>query len=275
MPHFTTSDGLSIYYEDTGTGLPILCLAGLTRNARDFDFVAPHLQGVRLIRMDYRGRGKSDWTADFSTYNVIREGQDALELLDHLGLEQAAILGTSRGGLIAMILAATHKARLLGVALNDIGPELNNEGLEFIMGYLGKNPPHKTLADLAAANMKAFGPNFSDVPLARWQTVVENTYTQTDDGVIINYDPKLRDAILETGANGAPDLWPLFEAIAPLPAAVIHGENSDLLSAATVDEMARRNPDLIVAHVPNRAHIPFLDEPQSLGALNQWIEAMQ
>ena len=283
MSTFTTSDGLTLYYEDTGSGLPILCLAGLTRNCRDFDFVAPHLPGIRLIRLDYRGRGQSDWAKDFHTYNVVREGQDALELLDHLGLPSAAILGTSRGGLIAMILAATARHRLRGVALVDIGPELDLSGLEFIMGYLGKNPNSKTLAELAQARMAIMKPNFPDVPLERWLAEVTNTYTQTDSGVIINYDPKLRDAILATGAKGAededgaastPDLWPMFEAITGLPAAIIHGANSDLLSHATVDEMARRNPALIVAHVPNRAHIPFLDEPEALTALHQWIKEM-
>mgnify|MGYP000014669069 CR=1 FL=1 len=179
MPEFTTSDGLSLHYEDTGSGLPVLCLAGLTRNARDFDFVAPHLGTIRMITMDYRGRGQSDWASDYSTYNVIREGTDALELLDHLDVEKAAILVTSRGGLIAMILAATHKTRLLGVALNDIGPELNIEGLEFIMGYLGKSPPHKTLDDLALARMKTMATSFPGVPLDVWRQEVENTYKKT------------------------------------------------------------------------------------------------
>ena len=131
MPDFQTSDGISLYYRDEGEGLPLLCLAGLTRDGRDFDFVAPHLEGVRLIRLDYRGRGKSGW-APHETYQIPVEGRDALELLDHLGLEKAAILGTSRGGLIAMVLAATVRDRLMGVALNDIGPEIAGPGLKVI-----------------------------------------------------------------------------------------------------------------------------------------------
>ncbi|HSG54162.1 MAG TPA: alpha/beta fold hydrolase, partial [Paracoccaceae bacterium] len=113
MPQFLTSDGLHLHYEDEGAGLAVLCLSGLTRNARDFDFVAPHLAGVRLIRLDYRGRGQSAWSPDPLTYTVPREAQDVLELLDHLGLERVAILGTSRGGLIAMVLAAMAKHRLM------------------------------------------------------------------------------------------------------------------------------------------------------------------
>lgn len=274
MPRFTTSDGLSLYYEDSGEGLPILCLSGLTRNARDFDYVAPQLAGHRMIRLDYRGRGKSDWSEDFLSYNVPREAQDALELLDHLGLEKAAILGTSRGGLIAMGLAATVKHRLLGVALNDIGPVLETGGLDAIMGFLGIPPKFANLDAMAAARNAAMATSFAGVPLSRWRKEVSHTTVETPEGLQLNYDPKLRDAVEQAGTTGAPDLWPFFEAIAPLPSAIIHGENSDLLSFDTVAEMQRRNPDLIVAHVPNRAHIPFLDEPEAQDALSKWVQQL-
>ncbi|SDI50064.1 alpha/beta fold hydrolase [Lutimaribacter saemankumensis] len=274
MSDFTTSDGLRLHYEDEGTGLPVLCLSGLTRNARDFDFVAPHLGHARLIRLDYRGRGQSDW-ADPATYTVPREARDALELMDHLGLQKAGVLGTSRGGIIAMMLAATAHDRLLGVAMNDIGPVLEPAGLDVIMGYLGRDPGFDDFDSMAAARKQAMEPTFPGVPLERWRKEVTHTHTETADGVRINYDPKLRDAVIAAGATGAPDLWPLYDAIAPLPAAVIHGVNSDILSAATVDEMARRNPDLIVARVPDRAHIPFLDEKPALEALQAWIAKMQ
>lgn len=274
MPRFTTSDGLSLHFEDTGTGLPLLCLSGLTRNARDFDFLAPHLPDVRLIRLDYRGRGQSDWSDDPLIYTVPREARDVVELLDHLGLARAAVLGTSRGGLIAMILAATAKDRLMGVALNDIGPELDPGGLDVIMGYLGRNPDAATLDELAQLRQKAMASYFPDVPLERWRQEVTHTHVETPEGVNINYDPGLREAVIAAGAKGAPDLWPLFDQISPLPAAVIHGVNSDLLTHETVAKMAQRMPGLIVAHVPNRAHIPFLDEPEALTALRAWLGKM-
>jgi pimeloyl-ACP methyl ester carboxylesterase len=274
MPRFATSDGLHLHYEAEGAGLPLLCLSGLTRNARDFDFVAPHLAGVRLIRLDYRGRGLSDWSSDPLSYTVPREAQDVLELLDHLGLERVAILGTSRGGLIAMVLAAMAKHRLLGVALNDIGPELDTGGLDVIMGYLGRHPAAADFDDLARQRAMAMAAKFPGVPLARWRQEVTHTHVETAEGVRINYDPGLRDAVIAAGAKGAPDLWPLFAAMAPLPCAVIHGVNSDLLSAATVARMAAAMPGLIVAHVPDRAHIPFLDEPEALAALRLWLEQM-
>lgn len=274
MARFSTSDGISIHYEDQGSGLPVLCLAGLTRNARDFDFVAPYLPGLRLIRMDYRGRGQSGWAEDYSTYSIARESQDVLELLAHVGLDRVAILGTSRGGLIAMVLAATAKDRLLGVALNDVGPDLNMDGLAHIMTYLGVNPDAKTLDDYAA--QRAQMPGFANVPLDRWRQEVTHTFVETRRGVEINYDPHLRDAVIESLQSGEThDLWPLFTAIAPLPCAVIHGANSDLLTAQAVDKMAAAMPGLITAHVPDRGHVPFLDEPAALDALGQWIKAMQ
>ncbi|MDF1855960.1 alpha/beta hydrolase [Pseudooceanicola sp.] len=275
MPHFIAPDGISLYYEDAGTGLPLLCLSGLTRNARDYDYVAPHLSGVRMIRMDYRGRGHSDW-ADPATYDVKVEMADALALLDLLGIEKAAVLGASRGGLIGMLMAVKAKDRMLGLALNDIGAELNSAGLEVIRGYVGKHPEQKTVEEAAKARMALNAEKFPGVPLERWRKEVTNTAVLTDEGLRLNYDPRLADALGNGEAAAVTlDLWPLFEKVAPLPCAVIHGENSDLLSRETVDEMARRNPDLITAHVPDRAHIPFLDEAESLAALNLWLGQMQ
>ena len=268
MPFFDAADGTQLYYTDEGTGTPVLALAGLTRNTGDFDHVAPHLD-CRLIRMDYRGRGQSDW-ADPATYTVPQEAADALALLDHLGVDKAAILGTSRGGLIGMFLAATAKDRLLGVALNDIGPDIDSAGLDIIKAYVGRNPAQKTHAE-AAAFRNAAWTQFKDVPMDRWLHEVRNHYAETPDGLVIKYDPKLREAVFESGTQPAPDLWPLFDALADLPICIIRGANSDLLTAATFNEMVRRRPDAGTAEVPGRGHVPFLDEPEALSALQDWI----
>ncbi len=272
MPSFTANDGITLHYTDEGAGIPVIALAGLSRNGADFDHVAPHLP-VRLIRPDYRGRGQSDW-ADHTTYTIPQETADVLALMDHLGLEKAAILGTSRGGLIAMVLAATAKDRLMGVALNDIGPVIADEGLDVIKDYIGRNPPQKTYAEAAEARAKLWT-HFHDVPMARWLAEVQAHYKETDDGLVIRYDPKLRDAVLEAGAQPAPDLWPLFDALADLPLALIRGTNSNLLSIETANEMATRRPDMIRADVPGRGHVPFLDEPEALNALHLWLEKLQ
>lgn len=272
MPQITAPDGTRLHYTDDGTGLPLLCLSGLTRTARDFDYAMPHLAGARVIRMDYRGRGQSDW-ADHKSYTLMQEGTDALQLLDHLGIERAAILGTSRGGLIALGLALAAKERLLGVCLNDIGPELDPKGLDVIMGYLGRNPAYRTHAEMAA-DMPKLMTGFANVPDARWLEEVRKHYTETPRGLQITYDPRLRDAVEEAGATAAPDLWPFFDAFDSLPVAVIRGANSDLLSPETVAEMARRRPDMITAEVPDRAHIPFLDEPEAVAALRAFLTAL-
>lgn len=266
---FTAKDGARLAYRDEGMGLPVLCLAGLTRNMADFDYLAPHLEGVRLIRMDYRGRGQSDFTGE-KTYTVPQEAKDALALLDHLGIDKAAIIGTSRGGLVGMFLAATAHDRLSGLCLNDVGPELRRAGLEKIFDYVGRNPAPKTYAALAE-RMPAAMPGFANVPDGRWLADVQKHYDETPEGLRIRYDAGLRDAFLAAFKGEAPDLWPLWTATAGLPVALIRGANSDLLTQDTAAEMQRRRPDMIFAEVPDRAHIPWLDEPESLAAIRAWL----
>ena len=273
MPRVTASDGTGLHYADTGEGLPVLCLSGLTRNGSDFDYVAPHLTGVRLIRLDYRGRGQSDW-ADPSSYTIPVEARDAVELLDHLGLDRVAILGTSRGGLIAMLLAATARDRLRGVCLNDVGPVIAPAGLDVIKGYVGRNPTQKTLAEAAAMRAELMA-GFAGVPQARWDEEVRRHYVEGPAGLTINYDPRLREAVVGHDDQVAPDMWPLFDALAGLPLALIRGASSDILAPGTAAEMRRRRPDLIHAEVPGRGHVPFLDEPEALAAIRAWLDRMQ
>ena len=272
MPEFRAPDGARLFYQDDGEGLPVLALSGLSRNGRDFDYLAPHLPaGVRFLRLDYRGRGHSEWTGP-ETYNVPTEAGDVLALLDHLGLESVAILGTSRGGLIAMTLAAMAMDRLQGVCLVDIGPELGTAGLDTIREYIGRNPAQKSYAE--AASMRAeLIEGFENVPASRWAEEVRMHYVQIPDGLEINYDPALREAVLSN--TELPDLWPIFDALGGLPLALIRGANSKLLLSDTADEMRRRRPDMIFAEVPDRGHVPFLDEPEAVTAITRWIGTMQ
>jgi pimeloyl-ACP methyl ester carboxylesterase len=268
---FMAPDGAHLAYSDEGTGLPLLCLPGLTRTMADFDYLRPHLPPLRLIRMDYRGRGASAWTGA-ATYTVPQEAQDALALLDHLGVGRAAILGTSRGGLIGMLLAALAKPRLIGLCLNDIGPEIHRPGLTRIFDYVGRNPAsksHEALAEALPRNM----PGFANIPPERWLAEARLHYAATDTGLKITYDPALRDAFLAAFDGPPADLWPLFDACAGLPLALIRGANSDLLTRETTAEMRRRRPEMIYAEVPDRAHIPFLDEAESLAAIHAFLKA--
>ncbi|QGX98890.1 alpha/beta hydrolase [Roseovarius faecimaris] len=277
MARFTTSDGLSLHYEDEGDGPAVLCLAGLTRNVTDFTYLVPHLPDHRVIRMDYRGRGQSEYAEDFMSYNILREGQDAVELMDHLGLERVTLMGTSRGGLIAMALSVTHPGRMNGVILNDIGPEVTDLGIARIMAYVGLEPPYETLDQAAEALKAGFAESFPDVPLSRWREQAEFMwYDKPGGGVGIRYDTKLRDALIgQAGVGEAPDLWQLFDGLKDLPLACIRGQNSDLFAQETFEAMAARHPGMIGAVVPDRGHVPFLDEPEALAAIRQLLEQVQ
>jgi pimeloyl-ACP methyl ester carboxylesterase len=269
MPKFTAPDGAELHYTDEGHGRALLCLSGLTRNGRDFDYLAPHLPPLRLIRLDYRGRGQSQWTGA-ATYTVMHEGADVLALLDHLGLDQVAILGTSRGGIVGMYLAAMAKDRLRGLCLNDVGPVIEGAGLARIADYIGRNPAARSHAEAALALERA-APDFAGVPAARWLQEAKHHFTATDQGLEINYDPALRDAFLAAMSGGGGDLWPMFAACEGLPLALIRGANSNLLSAETAAEMQRLRPDMCFAEVPGRGHIPFLDEPEALQVIHEWL----
>ena len=273
MKHrFQTPDGATLAFSDTGpgTGQPLLALAGFTRNGRDFDYLARHLKDVRLIRLDSRGRGESDWTGADS-YNAMQETKDALALLDHLGIARAAVIGSSRGGILGMLMAVTAHDRLAGLCLNDVGPVMERAGLERIGAYVGLPPAVDTLEEIAD-RMPLAMPGFHNVPELRWEEETIRRYVQTSDGVGLPYDPELRTAFQTALAAPATDAWPLFDACAGIPLALIHGANSDVLSPAAAEAMSARRPDMIRAEVPDRGHTPFLDEPVALAAIHAWLD---
>lgn len=269
MPRFTTSDGLSLAWEEEGAGLPVLCLPGLTRNARDFDDLAAALDGrVRLLRLTFRGRGESDRDPEWTNYNVAVEARDVVEFLDHVGVPQATVVGTSRGGLVAMFMAATVRDRLAGVLLNDVGPELAPEGLAQIMTYLGVAPRAKDFPTVAAALQARMGAAFPDLDAARWAVIARRWFDDAAGVPVLNYDARLRDGFEAVAAEPAADLWPLFDALDGIPLALLRGANSDLLTAESAAKMRARRPDMIFAEVPDRGHVPFLDEPEAVAALD-------
>lgn len=277
---FRTPDGLELAFRDEGSraspGLAALCLAGLTRNMHDFDALAARLSASRrVIRLDARGRGLSDHDSDWSNYNVVREAQDALALMDHLDLTRTVVIGTSRGGLTAMMMAAIATGRVAGALLNDVGPVIDPEGLARIFAYLGTDPGFPDYETAAKAVAAAQAARFPGVPLAVWRDHVQRSYAEGPEGLVLNYDPHLRDAMLaqaEAAIDKPPDLWPLFDALAGVPVTVLRGEHSDLLTAETVAAMKARKSDLDVVEVPARGHVPFLDEPESLAAITRLLE---
>lgn len=273
MSRFIAPDGIALAWQEEGTGVPLLCLPGLTRDAGDFDDLAAALGGRhRLIRLTFRGRGASDHDPDFLNYNPGREAQDVVAFLDHLGLDRVVVVGTSRGGLVALVLAAIAKPRLAGVLFNDIGPEIAPGGLAAIMTYLGIVPNAPSIEIVAAALKARMGVTFPGLSDARWDVLARRWFREAEGGgVALTYDPRLRDAVEAGGAGPAPDLWPLFDLLEGVPLAVVRGANSDLLTAETVAKMQERRPDLIVAEVPDRGHVPFLDEPEALAALEALV----
>jgi pimeloyl-ACP methyl ester carboxylesterase len=272
----TAPDGVRLGYDITGSGEgpPLLCLPGLTRNRDDFATVVDDFSDrVQVIRMDFRGRGASDH-ADPATYQVPQEAADVLTLLDHLGLDRVTILGTSRGGLVAMGLAVAAPDRLAGVIFNDVGPEIMPEGLQFIFEYLGKPPKYRTMEEATAGLARQYGTDFDDVPQATWAAMARAIFVESGDGLALRYDPKLRDAVLRDFGDGRStvDLWPFYDALAGKPLGLIRGVHSNILSAETAAEMQRRRPDLIYKDVPKRGHVPFLDEPESRAVIATVLE---
>lgn len=275
MSRFETADGPSLYFEEHGDpqATPLICLPGLTRDGQDFRYALPHLSAYRVILLDLRGRGRSDHAEDPATYNVLSEAGDVVALMDHLALPRAALLGTSRGGLVAMALAATARDRLQAVILNDVGPDIAAEGLGRIFDYLGRPPAARTHAEAAAVLERAMAPDFPGVPPQRWLEEAQTFYTETPEGLALRYDPRLRDAMLAQAAALAeleepPSLWPWFAALEGLPVGVIRGAQSDILSAETYAEMQRRLPKLRAVELPDRGHVPFLDEAPAVALIH-------
>jgi pimeloyl-ACP methyl ester carboxylesterase len=266
---YASHDGLRlharIYGEANSPGWPIVCLPGLTRNARDFHELALYLsskakQPRRVIAFDYRGRGQSDYDPDISHYNVGVEAGDVLGGLSALGIEQAAFIGTSRGGLIVHVLGALKPAVLKAIVLNDIGPVIETEGLALIRSYLDRAPKPKTPDEAVAAQRRAHGADFPALADTDWARMVAAIFRDMDAGLVPDCDPALVDTLAGIDfSKPLPDLWPQFDTLAAIPLLAIRGANSKLLSTATLEEMERRHPGMEALIVEGQGHAPFLE----------------
>ncbi|MBZ9868963.1 alpha/beta hydrolase [Mesorhizobium sp. CA15] len=266
---YAAPDGLKLhaqtYGEANAGSWPVVCLPGLTRNARDFHELALHLSSKaerprKVLAFDYRGRGQSDHDPDISHYNVGVEAGDVLAGLSALGIEQAAFVGTSRGGLIIHVLGALKPAVLKAIVLNDIGPVIEAAGLAHIRSYLDPAPRPKTFAEAVDAQRSVHGADFPGLTDADWARMVRAICRETATGWVADFDPALVDTL--AGADFSkplPDLWPQFDTLAAVPLLVIRGGNSKLLSAATVEEMGRRHPGMETITVEGQGHAPFLE----------------
>jgi pimeloyl-ACP methyl ester carboxylesterase len=273
---FDSHDGLRLYsrvYAATTANAPVvLCLHGLMRNGRDFEQLAPHLAARhRVIVPDVRGRGFSARDPNFHNYQIPVYVRDVLTLLAGLGAARVAIIGTSMGGLIAMVLAATQPGLVSGIVLNDVGPEVDPVGLERIRGYAGKGIPVRSWPEAVAQARSVYGSAWPDLSDARWDELVRRSYRANAQGVPeVDADPLIGEPLRNT-SKAAPDLWPLWKALANVPILTIRGVHSDILSVATLARMHQEKPDLDALTVANRGHAPLLDEPECLAALDRFL----
>lgn len=279
--YFTSRDGLRLHarhYRAPGsTRRPLLCLPGLTRNARDFHRLATRLAdpaGHRrdVVVVDYRGRGHSEWAKDWKTYSPYTELLDTLDLMTLVGMADAAVLGTSRGGIIAMLMATLRPTAIGAAILNDIGPVIEREGLARIVGYVGRMPLPTDWAEATALIKDLNRRDFPGLADSEWAEVARQLFNDEGGLPMAGYDPALSKSIslLE---GPPPALWPQFGAMQRIPVLVIRGENSDILSVPTLDEMHARHPRLEALTVKGQGHAPLLRDETSIAAIQSFLIA--
>ena len=279
--YWSSRDGLRLHYRayagPADGALPVLCLPGLTRNARDFEDIAARLAPRRTVLCpDLRGRGDSDYAKDSATYNALQYVEDIEALLEEAGIGRFVALGTSLGGLMTMLLALRDPARIAAAVLNDVGPVIDAEGLARIRGYVGSGGSFPTWMHAARALEEAQGHAYPGNDLAAWLRMAKRLMAIGQNGrIAFDYDMKIAEPFSRPGGagegGGAADLWPGFTALAGRPVLVLRGELSDILSAATAAEMGRRLPDAEIVTIPGCGHAPTLDEPDAMAAIDRLL----
>lgn len=246
----------------------VICLPGLTRNSSDFHTLATYLsthpeKPRNVYCLDYRGRGRSQYDTNWRNYVPYTELLDVLDFLTVRGLHRVGIVGTSRGGIIAMMMAALRPTAMGAVVLNDIGPVIETRGLARIVGYVGRMPIPKTWADAVQIMREINGRGFPDFGDAQWDQMARGVFEERKGRLVLSYDRKLAKAIGTVDlSRPVPDLWPQFVALGQVPAFVVRGEHSDILSADTLEEMIERHPNLRAMTIPEQGHAPMLQEQE-------------
>jgi pimeloyl-ACP methyl ester carboxylesterase len=250
----------------------ILCLHGLTRNSRDFEDLAPHLQRrYRVIVPDVRGRGLSARDPNPQNYQPAIYLQDLLTLLDTVDAPQVAVIGTSMGGLLAMMMSAGHRHRIAGIVLNDVGPEVDPAGLDRIKSYAGRLPAPKDWDEATAQTRTMFGNAWPNLSAERWSALARRGYREDGNGGLkVDADPMIGE-MLRAAPAAAADLWPFWKALRGIPMLAIRGAQSDILSGATFAKMKAENPELAQLEVAQRGHAPLLDEPECIASIDAFL----
>lgn len=273
--YFTVRDGLRLHYRDypgAADKPPLLCLPGLTRNARDFaDLAKRYSPRFRVIALDFRGRAASDYDPVPARYNPLTYAGDVIELLDQLSIPEAIFVGTSLGGLVTMVIAATAPQYITAAILNDVGPDVDPAGIERILTYVGKDVRFTSwdgAADTISAN---YGDNFERFTHADWVAMAKRNCREENGEIRFDYDMAIAEPFRTAGPVPQADLWPLLAALGLKPLLVIRGEKSDLLTAQTAEKMQVVAPGMKLATVAGVGHAPELSEPEAIAAIDEFL----
>lgn len=277
--YWWSSDGVRLHArvyagpEGSESAPPLLCMPGLARNARDFEDLAPHVAQYRkVIVIEFRGRGESAFAKDPMTYVPLTYVQDVVAMLGELGIERFAAIGTSLGGLVAMLLAAALPGRLVGAVLNDVGPELQTAGLERIRDYIGTGGSQPTWMHAARAFAELNGAVYPGYEIHDWLRLTKRTHRLTAEGrIVTDYDKQIAAPLrVPGGGDAAMDLWPVYRALGDVPLLILRGELSDILARSAGEKMVDELPRARLAEVPGVGHAPTMDEAEARVAIDAW-----
>jgi pimeloyl-ACP methyl ester carboxylesterase len=285
LAHYTDgywwNDGLRLHYRDHVGGAdgrpPILCLPGLTRNARDFERLAERLApDWRVIAVEFRGRGESAYSKNPTSYTPLIYVLDVQALIRDLGLTGFVAIGTSLGGLVTMLMAEGERERIRGVVLNDVGPELNPAGIDRIRAYVGRSANWPTWLHAARALSETQRPAYPDYGIEDWLRMAKRLYRLSSNGrIVLDYDTRIAEPMKTAGDQPAADMWPALDALRDTPALVLRGELSDVLAPATVERMGKLLKQAETVTVPRVGHAPTLDEPEAVAAIDRLLERVR
>ena len=274
----TVADGLRLHYRDYPGAIgkpPLLCLHGLTRNARDFgDFAERYSPAWRVVALDFRGRGSSDYDPLPARYTPLIYAADVVQLLDALSVKQAVFVGTSLGGLVTMVVAATAPQRIAASILNDVGPEVDASGIDRILAYVGNDRRFRDwdeAADAIAVSQRSAFEFYGHEDFVR---MAKRTCREENGEIRFDYDMAIAEPFRTKGPVPKVDMWPLFKALGSKPLLVVRGERSDLLSTAALDKMHEAVPAMKSVTVSGVGHAPMLDEPEAVAAIDAFLDSI-
>ena len=285
--YFQTDDGLKLYLRDYQAKnwshelLPVICLPGLSRNSRDFDKLAHALShefddNYRVVTLDSRGRGNSDWDENKKNYNIIREAKDVLLAMEYLGIPKAHFIGTSRGGLILHILATMKLSALASIVFNDVGPKIELNGLLEIQDYLSKARMPRNWSDAAHLQQMVHGQEFTELTDADWLDMAREIYIEKDGVIKPDFDTAVVDSIkMLDETTDLPTMWDHFSLLKDIPVISIRGENSTLFSDETLQLMDKRHPQHTAITVANQGHPPLLQSGELPVQIYQFLKAVK